>query len=76
MLYTEEDLPRVMEEIKAYIHSLNLNPANFEITKKHLDNSIRVASYTANGGFMVRVYGTNDLERCFNEIRELYANQI
>jgi len=72
MLYTKEDLPKVIEQIELLIQSYNLNPNTFEITERESDNSIRVASYTDDGGFMVRLFADHDIKRLDKEIKELY----
>ena len=72
MLYAKEDLSKVIQQIELLIHSYNLNPDTFEITERESDNSIRVASYTDNGGFMVRLFADHDIKRLDKEIKELY----
>ena len=75
MLYTKEDLPKVIEQIELLTQSYNLNPNTFEITERESDNSIRVASYTDDGGFMVRLFADHDIKRLDREIKELYGQK-
>ena len=72
MLYAKEDLPKVIQQIELLIESYNLKLSDFEISERESDNSIRVASYTDNGGFMVRLFADHDIERLEKEIKELY----
>ena len=72
MLYAKEDLPKVIQQIELLIESYNLKLSDFEISERESDNSIRVASYTDDGGFMVRLFADHDIKRLDKEIKELY----
>ena len=72
MLYAKEDLPKVIQQIELLIESHNLKLSDFEISERESDNSIRVASYTDDGGIMVRLFADHDIKRLDKEIKELY----
>lgn len=74
MLYTQEDLPQVVDAVRARVQELGLDPEIFEISARESDNSVRVAVYTDDGGFMVRLFGTKDWSRLESEIQELFKN--
>ena len=72
MLYTQKDLPRIVESVRVCIQEFGLDPEIFEIDARESDCSVRVAVYTDSGGFMVRLFGTHDWDRLESEIRELF----
>ena len=72
MLYTQEDLPQVVDAVRSRIRELKLDPETFEIDARESDCSVRVAVYTDSGSFMVRLFGTNDWPRLEAEIQELF----
>ena len=72
MLFTAEELPQVVEQVRDTITALGVDPDQFEIDIRESDNSVRVACYTDDGGMMVRLFGTNDWKRLEQEIRELF----
>ena len=72
MLFTLEELPQVIEQVRDTATALGVDPAQFEIDPRESDCSVRVACYTDDGGFMVRLFGTNDWARLEREIRELF----
>ena len=72
MLFTAEELPQVVEQVRDTITALGQDPAQFEIDIRESDNSVRVACYTDDGGFMVRMFADHDWKRLENEIRELF----
>lgn len=74
MLYTQEDLPNVVDAVRARVRELGLDLGIFEINARESDCSVRVAVYTDSGGFMVRLFGTKDWSRLEAEIQELFKN--
>lgn len=74
MLYTLEDMPGLIEEVKTIITDRGQDPEQFEIDVRESDPSLRVAVYTEDGGFMVRLFGTNDLKNLHKSLDELFGN--
>jgi len=75
MLYTNEDMPALIEEVKGYIIAAGQDPDKFEfdIIEDPKYPALRVAVYTDNGGFMVRLYGTNDMATFHKSMKELFG---
>ena len=75
MLYKLEDMPALIEEVTGYIKDAGVDPETFEI--EVIDDPkypyLRVATYTDNGGFMVRFHGTNDMDRLHDSLKELFG---
>lgn len=75
MLYTLEDMPSLIEEVKTIIRDRGQDPEQFEIDVRESDPSLRVAVYNDNGGFMVRLFGTNDLSTLHKSLDELFGER-
>jgi len=73
VLYKLEDMPSLIEEVKTIIRDKGQDPEQFEIEVEESNPSLRVAVYTDHGGFMVRLFGTNNLNSLHKSLDELYA---
>jgi len=76
VLYKLEDMPSLIEEVKTIIRDKGQDPEQFEIDVKDSTEkypNLRVAFHTDDGGFMVRLFGTNDLNSLHKSLDELYA---
>lgn len=73
MFFKKEELDQVVDQVKSTIQSLGQDPEKFEISGRESDASVRVAIYTDDGGFMVRLFGTKDFVRLEQEIREFFG---
>ena len=71
MLYTLKDMPLLIEEVKTIIRNKGQDPEQFEIAVRESDPSLRVAGYTDDGGFMVRLFAPHDLDRLHESLDEL-----
>jgi hypothetical protein len=71
VLYTLEDMPSLIEEVKTIIRDKGQDPEQFEIEVKESGPSLRVAFYTNDGGFMVRLFAPHDLDRLHESLDEL-----
>ena len=71
MLYTLEDMPSLIEEVKTIIRDKGQDPERFEIEVRESDPSLRVAVYTDDGGFMVRLFAPHDIDRLHESLDEL-----
>jgi len=71
VLYTLEDMPSLLEEVKTIISDKGQDPEQFEIEVRESDPSLRVAVYTIEGGFMVRLFAPHDIDRLHESLDEL-----
>ena len=71
MLYTLEDMPSLIEEVKTIIRDKGQDPEQFEIEVRESDPSLRVAVYTIEGGFMVCLFAPHDIDRLHESLDEL-----
>lgn len=71
MIYTSEDLPKVVEQVKESIQTRGLNVEDFGIDAIYSSNLVRVEYHsTDKGGFIVRMFGTNDFSMLEKELDE------
>jgi hypothetical protein len=75
VLYTIEDMLSLIEEVKTIIRDRGQDPEQFEIDVRESDPSLRVAVYNENGGFMVRLFGTNDINNLHKSLDELFGER-
>lgn len=75
MLYKLEDMPVLIEEVKGMIIAAGQDPDKFEIEviEDPKYPNLRVAVYTDNGGFMVRLYADHDRENLQKSLEELFG---
>jgi len=75
MLYKLEDMPALIEEVKGMIVAAGQDPDKFEIEviEDPKYPNLRVAVYTDNGGFMVRLYADHDRENLQKSLEELFG---
>ena len=75
MLYKLEDMPALIEEVKGMIVAAGQDPDKFEIEviEDPKYPNLRVAVYTDNGGFMVRLYADQDRENLQKSLEELFG---
>ena len=71
MLYTLEDMPSLIEEVKTIIRDKGQDPEQFEIEVRESGPSLRVAFHTIDGGFMVRLFAPHDIDRLRESLDEL-----
>lgn len=71
MIYTSEDLPKVVEQVKESINSRGLNVEDFDIDPIYSGNLVRVEHHSVDkGGFIIRMFGTNDFSMLEKELDE------
>ena len=75
MLYKMEDMPALIEQVKGIITAAGQDPNTFEIEviEDPKYPNLRVAVYTDNGGFMVRLYADHDIENLQKSLTELFG---
>ena len=75
MLYTLEDMPALIEEVKGHIRAAGADTETFEIEviEDPKYPNLRVATYTDHGGFMVRLYADHDIENLQKSLKELFG---
>ena len=75
MLYKMEDMPALIDEVKGIITAAGQDPSTFEIEviEDPKYPNLRVATYTDNGGFMVRLYADHDIDNLKKSLTELFG---
>ena len=68
--YTAEELPLILEEVKACVVNNGLNLEDFDIELLDFPHKVRVESHGEMGGFIYNIFSTWDFESLKHKIGE------